>query len=551
MNTGQYQRRLTTLTDGGDKDPFVGRVLDGRYVVMDLVGRGGMAAVYRGQHSVIERQVAIKILSPKSSGIVNIKKRFYREARVVNRIQHPNVLDVIDLGETEEGLLYLIMDFLTGESVWDHLETKGKFGPYETIEIVSQACKGVGRAHDLGIIHRDLTPSNIFLANEGGGSWMVRVLDFGIAFMKDETRLSVPGTVLGTPHYMAPEYAMGKDVTPASDIYSLGAVAYEMLCGKPPFDARDYSSIIMMHVRDEPPPLSSRIDGLPEKLAKVIMRCLAKRPEDRFASAYELHDALEGVAQDMDGVKRGRGRGASKPAPAADAALAPAPAPPPPAVGLDVLRSYVERAGSTAPPGSPGEEDLGETFSRLERLEGSIGETERKLDDLEHKIQAARDRFGRARKTLEEEFNRINRDIASYESQLDQARGRRVGEEGRFREIRTRIFEMEGGTDMDTLGPTSVPEILAESYEEAGRLVSAWREAVAAERAQDERLAERKGELKDLQFQIEQLQRNSDEALAKFEGTARGLRMLHTEQVQERTRIHRLLVSRVPQEVTG
>ena len=547
MTTGQYQRRLTSLTDGMEKDPFIGRVLDGRYVVMDLVGRGGMAAVYRGQHSVIERQVAIKILSPKSSGIANIKKRFYREARVVIRIQHPNVLDVIDLGETEEGLLYLVMDFLTGESIWEHLEGKGKFEPEEAVDIVCQACKGLGRAHDLGIIHRDITPSNIFLANQGGGSWTVRVLDFGIAFMKDETRLSVPGTVLGTPHYMAPEYAMGKDVVPASDIYSMGAVAYEMICGQPPFDARDYSSIIMMHVRDEPPDLSTRVSGLPDRLVKTIMRCLAKHPEDRFSSAYELHDALEAVARDME-AKRARLRGASKPAASTPAASSHVPAPAPAAVGLDVLRSYVERAGSTAPPGGSAE-DLGEMFSRLERLESAIADSERKIEDADQKVQAARDRFARARNTLEEEYNRINRDIAVFESQLDQARTRRMEEERRIRDFRTRIFEMEGGTEMDTIGPVDLPETLADAYESVGRLVSDWREAAQAEKAQDEHLGERQGELRDIRFQIEQLGRNSDEALARLEGTVRGLRMLHTEQTHERARIHRLLVDRVPQEV--
>lgn len=526
------------------RDLLLDRVLDGRYVVIEKIGRGGMATVYRGQHVLIERQVAIKVLSPKTSGVSNIKKRFYREARVVNRIQHTNVLDVIDLGETEEHLLYLVMDYLSGESVFDRLG-QGNFTPVETVEILEQVCRGLGRAHDLGIIHRDLSPSNIFLCDEGGGSRSVKILDFGIAFIKDETRLSMPGTVLGTPHYMAPEYAMGKDVVPASDLYSLGSVAYEMLCGSPPFDEEDYSTVIVKHVKEEPPPLRDRLPQVPAPIHDVIMRCLSKKPETRYKNAYELHDVLQSISRELGSGRRISHAPGSVP-PGSSGSDIPSAPPPPTPVGYDMLRSYVEKVRADSRTTPYRATQVKQMLEEIEGMDEAIAETEGKLLDLESRVQAARERFGRARATLEEERGRIGNDIASLEGEVAGVEKRLEREAARIGDLRRRVVGTERILDEQGSGGSEMTDALADAYEQTAEHIASWREVRTGETELIERLEERRGELRDIVFQIEQLSNNQEENLAKLEGTARGLRMVLREQQQERSRLYDGLVEKGP-----
>jgi serine/threonine-protein kinase len=538
LQKGGLKRPSDTIKSG--EDPFIGKVLDDRYLITGIVGKGGMATVYKAQHSVIERQVAIKILSPKSSSMTNVTKRFYREARVVNRIQHPNVLDVMDLGQTEDGLLYLVMDLLTGDSVYDRLG-KGNIDPRTTIQILEQVCRGLGRAHDLGIIHRDLSPSNIFLAEQGGSLKSVKVLDFGIAFIKDETRLSMPGTVLGTPHYMAPEYAMGKDVTPASDLYSLGCVAYEMLCGTPPFDADDYSSVIVMHVKDDPKPLIEREPTVPARLSAAIMRCLEKDPGNRYMNAYELHEVLEAIGRELDASRRSR---PPKSSTANIRSEVPTSTPPSP-VGYEVMKSYVDKVKSDKYKAldTQAADSVKGLFDRLEALDVAISESEGQLRDLEARVIDTTERFERAQATLEGEVARVKSSVAALEHEHAAASGRRQGEDLRMLEVRARIADMEKTLGVGSGSRATLPDGLISAYEEVARLVGRWREARAAEKAVEENCEERKGELKDLQFQLEQLKQNRDQNLARLEGQTAGLRMMLNEKQAERAKVYQGLMA--------
>lgn len=532
--------RDTSVTNPED-DAYIGTVLDGRYTIKEVIGRGGMATVYKAQHSVIERVVAIKILSPKASGISNIHKRFYREARVVNRIQHPNVLDVIDLGQTEHGMLYLVMDYLAGESVYDRL-CKENFDARETVHILEEVCKGLGRAHDLGIIHRDLSPSNIYLSKDGGLLSTVKILDFGIAFIKDETRLSMPGTVLGTPHYMAPEYAMGQDVTPASDLYSLGALAYEMLCGDPPFDAEDYSSVIVMHVKDEPEPLNQRTSRVPESLNRAIMRCLNKKPEDRYANAYELHDVLESITRELATERTTQKIDAL--ASTKMRSDTPTQSPPSPG-GYEVARSLVDKVKSDRHNvlDTQAAASVKELFDKLERLDVAISETEGKLLDLENKVTITKDRFERAGSTLDEELARVKGSLGGLENELATATGRCQGEERRLLEVRAKVVDMEKTLGVGSGNRATLPDGLISAYEDVARLVARWREARAECKDVQEKIEERRGELRDLEFQLTQLEQNRDQNLARLEGQAAGLRMALSERQHERARIYQGLMA--------
>lgn len=282
-----------------DESLYLGKILGGRYRVIEVIGRGGMAIVYRAVHELIGREVAIKILLPKYLQFGNIQQRFIREAQAVNLINHDNVVGISDVGETEEGIPYLVMDFLKGSPLLELLE-RFEFPIKLTLDILLQVCEGIGKAHNLNIVHRDLSASNIFLIQGHGRTYRAKILDFGIAFIKDEVRLTAPGMVLGTPWYMAPEVFMGSMATPASDIYSLGCVAYEMLSGRLPFEGEDWQAVSTQHLNKAPQDINELVMDLPGNLGDIVMTCLGKTPSQRFRDGNELAAALQEIIGQPD-----------------------------------------------------------------------------------------------------------------------------------------------------------------------------------------------------------------------------------------------------------
>ena len=283
-----------------DPRAMISKVLDGRFCIEAIVGVGGMGTVYKALRVPLERQVAIKVLHPECLRIPMIKERFAREARVTNRIAHRNVLDVEDIGETEDGLPYQVMDFLYGETLFERLQ-RGKVALSELLDVTLQVCDGLSAAHDLGIVHRDMTPSNIFLVRRGTtGATVpaVKILDFGIAFVKTEARLTLPGQMMGTPPYVAPEIVTNGEVTSAVDIYGLGAVIYEAMASRPVFDHPDLAMLAMMHVTEEPVPVERYAPKAPSRLSSLIMRCLRKQPQDRPAGARALAEELRSIMRE-------------------------------------------------------------------------------------------------------------------------------------------------------------------------------------------------------------------------------------------------------------
>jgi eukaryotic-like serine/threonine-protein kinase len=268
---------------------FTGRVIDSRYRVIRKIGEGGMGTVYAGEHVEIGKDVAIKILHPAYSTQQDLVERFRREARAASRIGHPHIIDVTDFGETEDGCAYFVMEHLDGIDLADVLSHERRLAPERACKIATQICRALAAAHAAGVIHRDLKPENIFLVARDGQADFVKVLDFGIArSMGRARRLTNPGVAMGTPEYMAPEQAEGGAVDQRSDIYSVGALIYEMVSGSPPQMSRDKELI---------PPRGIKAD-VPEELDRIVVRALEPNPARRYQSMaqfeYDLVKSLFG-----------------------------------------------------------------------------------------------------------------------------------------------------------------------------------------------------------------------------------------------------------------
>jgi eukaryotic-like serine/threonine-protein kinase len=273
---------------------FEARAL-GRYRLKRRIASGGMGDVWVAYHPGLERDVAVKILRPdaqeRSTGAV---ARFEREVRATVGLEHPNTVRVFDYGTTEDGLWYYVMELLSGETLADHVERLGPMPPARAIHVIGQAARALGEAHNLGIVHRDVKPENLFLTSLGGEHDFVKVLDFGIAKLTAiDSQVTQTGWVLGTPAYMSPEVAMGKEADARSDVYALGAVLYFLLCGFPPFERENASAVVFAHINDAPK-APSRVAGrpIPVDLEGFVMRALSKDPSKRFDNASEMALAL-------------------------------------------------------------------------------------------------------------------------------------------------------------------------------------------------------------------------------------------------------------------
>jgi len=214
-------------------DPFLGRILAGKYRIVKLIGEGGIGRVYRARHVHMNLSVAVKILADEASVELDVKERFIREARAADMVRHENIIEILDLGQTREGMPYMIMELLEGVGL-EILVGKSAFPLHRAVSVMRQICSVLGPTHAMGIIHRDLKPENIFLIEKNGVSDFVKVLDFGVAHLVHEPGITREGIVLGTPQYIAPEIATGQKPTAASDLYALGCLGFEMIAGRPP-----------------------------------------------------------------------------------------------------------------------------------------------------------------------------------------------------------------------------------------------------------------------------------------------------------------------------
>lgn len=260
---------------------------EGRYELESKLGAGGMALVYRAHDHELDRPVAIKVLAEHVSGDPDVRERFLREAKLAARLSHPNVVNVFHQGE-EGGRPYIVMEYVEGSTLAEEVKRRGRLPYAEAVELVIQACAGLEHAHANDLIHRDIKPQNLLLRGDG----TLKVADFGIARAAEGTQLTQAGTVLGTAAYVSPEQAAGAPVTHAADIYSLGAVLYELVAGRPPHTFETFQELAFKHQQGHIDNLRSSTPDVPRGLDEIVLRCLAREPAARPSSAAELAQQL-------------------------------------------------------------------------------------------------------------------------------------------------------------------------------------------------------------------------------------------------------------------
>jgi len=272
----------------GKPDPLVGRTL-GQYEILEVIGRGGMGAVYRARQQSLDRVCAVKVLPRAFAADASFLERFRREARGAAAISHPAVIQVYDVGQ-EGGFHFIAMEFVDGEHLGQVVERDGPLAPDAALDVLRQVASALAAAHALGIVHRDIKPSNLMRMADG----RVKVADFGLAKRSGvDATVTAAGTRLGTPNYMPPEVAYGQQADARSDLYSLGASIYHVVSGHRPFDAKGTSQVIHKLLREEPVPIEQVAPRCPPKLRRIVARLMARDPAERYQSAQELLDALD------------------------------------------------------------------------------------------------------------------------------------------------------------------------------------------------------------------------------------------------------------------
>jgi serine/threonine protein kinase len=278
---------LVSDSNGGNG---AGRLLNDRYQLISVVGGGGMAQVYKARDNILGRIVAVKVLREQYASDAQFVARFRREAQAAANLSHPNIVNVYDVGQDGD-MYYIIMEYIAGTSVKELITQSAPLPIDQAVSIAAQILAGLEYAHRNGLIHRDIKPQNVLITPEGG----VKVTDFGIAKSVSDLGLTEAGLALGTAHYFSPEQARGERVVPQSDIYAVGVTLYEMLTGRLPFESESAVGLAYKHIGEPPPPPRDLVPSIPPRLNNIVLRALAKDPQDRFTSAAEMEKALRAV----------------------------------------------------------------------------------------------------------------------------------------------------------------------------------------------------------------------------------------------------------------
>lgn len=480
-------------------DPRVGTIIAGRYLLESVIGMGGMATVYRARHRLVERPCAVKVMSRAFATNEVVRERFRREAHSAQKLAHPNIIEIFDQGDTDDGSLYLVMELLEGESLADVLD-HGAVSLERALSILIQMSRALARAHDLEVIHRDLKPENIFLTKDSENNERVVLLDFGIARSMQDARLTGAGELFGTPQYMAPERITSIDAGPSADLYALGMIAFEILTGRLPFRAKNAPDWFMQHVRVAPISLRTVDPIFPEALDRVVSELLEKDPTDRPADAHHLNRVLCTLCQEL-GIPvppelsiahESSGRAATLPPANLDAW----------AHRLQVFERMLRQA---YPNGGP--DDLQGLLQRLRQSVAQVAELrsqcvalERQLEDIEVRARDGRQRFGHAVDALGIDASRARSQLKDTGFVLSEQE--KIGAEQRQRvlELHSQVIHWEGRSAfMEPLAPlVAAYRELANAVERWGIVHRKWVELV-------ERQQQARSDVTDIEFQIQAL----------------------------------------------
>jgi eukaryotic-like serine/threonine-protein kinase len=486
------------------QDEYIGKVVAGRYRLETLLGEGGMGVVYRARHVLIDRVVALKLIRPDLRGETHLRAWMLREARAANRVDHAHIVDIHDVGETEDGELYLVMEYLVGQSL-SHECGKGPMPLTRAVDILEQMCAALARAHDLGVVHRDLKSDNIMLTTRGGRRDFVKILDFGLAALARDPRLAPKGAVFGTPEYMSPEQARGEDATAQSDLYALGILFYEMVTGQLPYRSNDRETLLeMQRTQAAPNPRKLRQD-LPQAAEAIIMKLLEKEARKRFRDGHHLQEELKAFQRSLPQTPWDAPANTN----VQDAPQQLAPPPPPanhvpPVVEWGTRSAHFQRMVSRAypngkaPPDVQGAvEKLWEVSAKSSRLEGELASHSRKLEAIERRGRALRAEIGRKVEELAAEESRTLREAGGEREESERVLGSIKQSEKRATEAASRADQ--------TAKEVRDVATLRRVFEEAGAARAQVEELARIAQRHEGRAAQREEAAKDLRRQIDEL----------------------------------------------
>jgi serine/threonine protein kinase len=481
-------------------DPLIGKTLAGRYVIEDLLGEGGMSTVYRARHKLVDRPCAVKVMSPTLATDANVRERFRREAKSTQAISHPNVIEIFDQGEMDDGIPYIVMELLDGKTLSALLDV-GPLPPPRSLPIMIQIARGIARAHDLGVVHRDLKPDNIFISTREDGSDLVKILDFGIARSRTDTRLTNAGELFGTPQYMAPERIMSGEAGPSVDLYALGVIFFEMATARLPFTASDPATYLIRHMKDTPPAPRSVDPRVPQALDALILQLLEKDPRARPVDAHRVEQDLVAIAHVI--------RAALPPEPEADPSSSrPAAKTLPRAMieqwsqRMDIFEQMASRAYGANVPDAQGRtmNELRRLVSELAELRGANAKEQRALEKMDDLGRDARQRLGFAVDALGQDASKARDELRSARADVDEpmAAARRMI--AAFAEAQRELVTWEGRS-----GQREPYKQLADAYRKCAAVVDEWLLVRKTEREAQSVLENKERAVADLEYQIAEL----------------------------------------------
>jgi serine/threonine protein kinase len=482
------------------QDPRVGSTLGGRYVIEDVLAEGGMATVYAARHKLVDRTCAIKIMSPGLSRDPVVRERFRREAKAAQKLAHPNIIEIFDQGDTDDGVAYLVMELLEGEALARTM-ANGPLKRERALPIMVQVARALARAHDFDVIHRDLKPDNIFLCHRADGSDLVKLLDFGIARSLQDARLTGQGEVFGTPQYMAPERITTIDAGAPSDLYSIGVIFFEMLAGQLPFEAPDVPTYFLKHLKEEPPKIRSLVPDTPESLEKLILSLMAKDPGARPVDAHRLRTDLVAISEEL-GIDVPPEVDSVEPSSRRSTATLPP-------VALDrwikrtsVFEQMLNRAFGGAPPAELATmlEQVRSLVGKVEALRSESVAEQRKLEALEGREREGRQRFGFAVDALGVDASKAREEARAANAALLPLKQVVAEQRAHVLEAHKEIILWEGRSAF-----TEPHQELEHSYRHCADAVKAWRAAHGEAKSAGQLVEVRERELADLEFQIGEL----------------------------------------------
>jgi len=478
-------------------DPALGKVIAGRYRLEARIGEGGMGIVYRARHVLIDRVVAVKLIRPDLRGETHLRAWMLREARAANRVDHAHIIDIHDIGETDEGELYLVMEYLVGTPLSTEL-ARGPMPINRGVDILEQMGAALSRAHDLGVVHRDLKSDNILLTTRGGRKDFVKILDFGLAALAHDPRLAPKGAVFGTPEYMSPEQARGEQAGPQSDLYALGILFFEMLTGQLPFRANDRDTLLEMQ-RSAPPPRPGSIRKDCHPVAeRIVLKLLEKDIRKRYRDGHHLLEELKALQRSLPSTSWDKESAGEAPA------QAPPPPPPPRSPGVSEwagrtglfarMLSRAHPSGNAPPEAQQALLSLWDVAAKANNLEGEIASHTRKLEALERRGRALRAEIGRKVEELAQEESRALRDAAAYGEEEQEARREVMLLEKAARE------KVASADELDRSGRAT-----RQVFEGAGAAVAMVEAKRQWLKTREDRRTAREGIARDLRRQIEEL----------------------------------------------